>query len=212
MDPTSTAEGAGPLYETTSFEARLALTPAEWGAAPASSLHGILQGKLQREHEGRCNATGYVRPGSVSLMERSVGAAEQGRFTGNFVFVVRACADVLRPHPGKRLPVRIVRVNRMGAYGVFEEAVRVLLPRDMHEMQGLGLDGLREGDVVSVRLLRSRFQTHDTFILAVGLLEAEAVQVDDQVDQPQFAPNTSPCTAYMATVAPSRPSFTVGVV
>ena len=160
-----------PLYEQHAFEARLALTPTEWGTESAASLQGMLQAKLQRLHEGRCNAVGYVRPGSVLLMHRSVGAAEHGRFTGNFVFVVRATAEVLRPEPGKRLPVRIVRVNRMGAYAVFEEALRVLLPREMHEMHDIQVDELREGDVVMVRLLRSRFQTNDAFILAVGMLD-----------------------------------------
>jgi hypothetical protein len=56
----------------------------------------------------------------------------------------------------------------MGAYAVFDEAMRILLPRDLH-IGNEEFDKLVPDDVVTVNVLRSRFQTNDPFISSVGL-------------------------------------------
>jgi hypothetical protein len=57
----------------------------------------------------------------------------------------------------------------MGTYAVFEEAIRVLLPRDTH-LGNTEFDSIKEGTTIKVRIDRSRFQTNDPFIMAVGSL------------------------------------------
>jgi hypothetical protein len=79
----------------------------------------------------------------------------------------------LYPTAGSELPVMIIKVRKMGAYGHYDDAIRVLLPRDMH-VGNKEFDEIKEGDVVRVRLERSRFQANDPFIMAVGTLLSEA--------------------------------------
>jgi hypothetical protein len=61
----------------------------------------------------------------------------------------------------------------MGAYVVFDEAMRVLLPRDLH-LGNETFDSLNTDDLVVVNILRSRFQTNDPFISSVGLFISRA--------------------------------------
>ena len=98
-----------------------------------------------------------------------MGVAENGRFTGNFVYDCKFKCDVLYPTVGLKIGVDVIKVNQMGAYAIYEEAIRVLLPRDFH-LGNQAFDALKEGDKVQVVLDRSRFQAKDPFIMAVGHL------------------------------------------
>ena len=161
------------MFQIMYLDARVALTPAEMNLlTDQASIKSMLETKLRELHEGKCNANGFVKPGSLKLLGRSMGAAENGRFTGNLIFDCKISCDVLYPTVGSVLKTNVIKVNRMGAYTVFEDAIRILLPRDLH-IGSEAFDAIKEGDTVEIKLDRSRFQTNDAFIMAVGRL-AEA--------------------------------------
>ena len=164
------------MYHTVYLDERVSLSPVELNdIRAADDVKGILITKLRERHEGKCNANGHVRPGSMELLARSVGLAENGRFTGNLLYDCKVKCDILYPTTETPMDVTVIKVNKMGAYAVFEEAIRVLLPRDMH-LGNAEFDAIQEGNVLKIVLERSRFQTNDPFITAVGrLLPAEAV-------------------------------------
>ena len=146
------------------------MTPAEMNLLTSvDSINELLEHKLREIHEEKCNANGYVRPDSIKLLGRSMGVAENGRFTGNFVYDCKFKCDVFYPTVGLKIGVDVIKVNQMGAYAIYEEAIRVLLPRDFH-LGNQAFDALKEGDKVQVVLDRSRFQAKDPFIMAVGHL------------------------------------------
>ena len=158
------------MYTTMFIDERIALVPTELNIVTSvDGIRELLESKLREKHEGRCNANGYVRPGSIKLLGRSMGAAENGRFTGNMIFDCKISCEVLYPVTGAEMDVRVIKVNKMGAYAVYEEAIRVLLPRDLH-VGNTEFDGIREGQTIRVVLDRSRFQTMDPYIMAVGHL------------------------------------------
>ncbi len=158
------------MYHTVFLDERIALTPSELNAiSSADTVKEILLTKLKDKHEGKCNANGYVRPGSVEILGRSMGVAENGRFTGNLMFDCKIQCDVLYPTAGSEFDARVIKVNKMGAYAHLDEAIRILLPRDLH-VGNKAFDEIDEGNVVRVRLERSRFQANDLYIMAVGML------------------------------------------
>jgi DNA-directed RNA polymerase subunit E'/Rpb7 len=97
-----------------------------------------------------------------------MGIAENGRFTGNWIYYVKTQCKVFHPETNSPVTCKVIKVNKMGAYVVFDEAMRVLLPRDIHTGNET-FDALEPDDTVVVNILRSRFQTNDPFISAVGL-------------------------------------------
>lgn len=160
------------MYSTIFLDERVALTPGELNLIRSTDdLRNIIQTKLREKHEGKCNANGYVRPGSIELLARSIGVAENGTFTGNIIYDCKLKCDVLYPTASSIVEVKVIKMNKMGAYAVYDEAIRILLPRDLH----VGNDEfakIMEGDNVRVSIERSRFQTNDPFIMAVGKLAA----------------------------------------
>jgi DNA-directed RNA polymerase subunit E'/Rpb7 len=172
------------MYTTIYLDERVAINPSELNTVKtAEDVRDRLETKLKEIHEGKCNSNGYVRPGSLKLLAKSLGKAENGRFTGHWVYDCKASCEVLYPTVGSVLSCMIMKVNKMGVYATFEEAIRVLLPRDLH-VGDETFDSLQEGQTIQVRLDRSRFQTKDAFIMAVGkllLLESNPRKKDEQV-------------------------------
>ncbi len=167
------------IYQTMYVDERVSLSPSEMNlVTDAASIQSILETKLRESHEGKCNANGFVRPGSLKLLARSMGAAENGRFTGNLIFDCKLSCEILYPTAGYVLKARVIKVNRMGAYAIFDDAIRILLPRDLH----IGVDAfdkIQEGNTISVVIDRSRFQTNDPFIMAVGRMEDVSATIEE---------------------------------
>ena len=111
-----------------------------------------------------------------------MGLIKAGEFTGNTIFQCRVSCKIYIPVANSVLKVIIRMINEMGAYSVLagegeEDAMRILLPRDMHRGDTI-FDSLAIGQVVSVKLLLSRFQTNDDYINGVATLHAEESKKD----------------------------------
>ena len=169
---------ADSMYHTMYLDMRSALTPKDVNEA-ASMEDGftkLLESRLKNMLERKCNVNGYVRAGSVEVQQRSMGVAENGRFTGNWVYDCKFKCQVLYPTAGTHVKATVLKVNKMGVYAIFEDAdvrdevmIRILLPRDIH-LGNEEFDRIEEGDKLVISLERSKFQTNDLFIVSVGRL------------------------------------------
>jgi hypothetical protein len=169
------------MYHTIYLDERIALTPSEMNLVQKTDdVKDLLVTKLKERHESKCNSNGYVKPNSIDLVARSAGAAENGRYTGNFVYDCKMKCDVLYPQGGMVMNVLVIKVTKMGVYAVFEEAIRILIPRDIH-IGNTEFDNIKEGDIITVRLERSEIKTNAPFIMAVGkLISVSAEQTNEE--------------------------------
>ena len=170
------------MYHTIYSDERVALTPEELNDVHSrDDINGKLLQKLVDLHSSKCNANGYVKPNSIELVARSAGAAENGRFTGNFVYDCKMKCDVLYPKGGMVMNVQVIKVTKMGLYAVFEEAIRFLIPRDIH-IGNKRFDSIREGEVIKVRLERSEIKANGEYITAIGKIVGDDGEDDDEED------------------------------
>jgi DNA-directed RNA polymerase subunit E'/Rpb7 len=163
------------VFKPVFIDQRVALTPLEFREA-ASDIDGFLLAKMKKDLDGQCCIHGYVREGSMQIVARSMGQAEHGRFTGDFLYYCKIRIDCLTLHEGQVVEGQVIKANKMGAYALLTEgeqtleAVRVLLPREFH-VGSAEFDGLEPGTRIRMKILRSRFQKNDAFIQAAGTLE-----------------------------------------
>lgn len=163
------------IFKPVYLDQRVSLGPTEFRDA-ATDIDKFLVKKLRERLEGQCCTHGYVRPGSTQILARSMGQAEHCRFTGDFVYQCKVKVMCLLPEAGQLLDAQVLKVNKLGAYvlvvddGRVQEAMRILLPRDLH-LGNSEFDELTPEQIVRIKLLRSRFQANDAFIQAVGLYE-----------------------------------------
>ena len=151
------------------FEEQVSLTPKDL-RGEITSIDAILEEKLRGRLEGRCSRHGFVAPNSVKILSRSMGMVEKVRFTGNVLFHVQAEGKVLNPADGTVLVGEVIRKNKMGLYVNYEDAIRVIVPRDLN-IGNDEFEAVEVGEMVSVEIKKSRFQVNDEYILSVGLFQ-----------------------------------------
>ena len=163
------------------IDERVALTATEFNLIKTpEEIKLLLEQKLKEKYEGRCHTSGYIQPGSLKLLGKSMGIFEHGRFTGNVIYDCRASCNIYVPIAKTILKVKIItKINEAGAYAILinegeEQAMRILISREMH-LGDVVFDTLELGMVVSVELLRTKFKTNDTYITGLAILHTEEV-------------------------------------
>ena len=136
-------------------------------------MDAILINKLKERLEQRCSPHGYVLPGTLELLTRSAGMVDSGRFSGDWAFLVKAKGSVLHPPEGTMVEVEILKNNKMGIYAEYENAIRIMVPRDLH-LGDEEFDQLKVGERIRVEIQKSRFQLKDPFIVSVGVYRGRA--------------------------------------
>jgi len=152
---------------TAVFEEQVSLNPRDI-RGKIKSIDTILEGKLRTRLEGKCSRHGFVVSDTVKILSRSMGSLERGRFTGNIVFHVQAEGRVLNPPDKTMLDGEVIRKNKMGLYVNYNDAIRIIVPRDAN----IGKDefeSVEVGETITVEIKKSRFQVNDPYVLSVGL-------------------------------------------
>ena len=155
------------MESTVFFEKKVSITPKDLNRVKTEQIDDILLQKAIQMIENKCSEQGFVLPGSVSLLSRSVGYFEAARFTGDSNYYVKLQARVLYPVDGVRLYGEVIRKNKMGLYVNYNNAIHVQIPRDLH-IGDEEFDKVEIGQYVLVELKRSKFAINDTFILSSG--------------------------------------------
>ena len=163
----STYYRLGTMETEAFFQEKVYLTPKDL-RNDIESIDDILVLKLKERLEQRCSPHGYVLPGTLEILTRSTGMVDSGRFSGDWAFLVKAKGSVLNPPEGSLVEVEVLKSNKMGVYAVYENAIRLMVPRDLH-LGDEEFDALKVGDRIKVEIQKSRFQLRDQFIVSVGV-------------------------------------------
>ena len=169
------------MESTVFFEKKVSITPKELNRVKTEPIDDILLQKAIQMIENKCSEQGFVLPGSVSLLSRSVGYFEAARFTGDSNYYVKLQARVLYPVDGVHLYGEVIRKNKMGLYVNYNNAIHVQVPRDLH-IGDEEFDKVEIGQYVLVELKRSKFAINDAFILSSGKYISKNKEQDKESD------------------------------
>ena len=148
------------------FEEKLALNPNEL-RNDITSFDTLLMEKLTKQLEGKCSKHGFVIPGSLELLSRSLGYSEKGRFTSDFLYYIKAQGKVYNPPDGTVVEGEVSRKSKAGLYVVIEDAVHIMIVRDLH-IGNEEFDSIELGERIRIEIKKSRFQVNDPNILSIG--------------------------------------------
>jgi DNA-directed RNA polymerase subunit E'/Rpb7 len=148
------------------FEEKVALSPKDM-TNEVLSFDDILMRKMRRQIEGKCTKHGFLIPNSLKLLSRSYGYMEKGTFTADCMYYIKAQGRVYNPPNGTVVEGEVVRKSKAGLYIVIENAVHVMVVRDLH-IGNKEFDSVELGDRIRVEIKKSRFQINDPHILSIG--------------------------------------------
>jgi DNA-directed RNA polymerase subunit E'/Rpb7 len=176
------------------FERKVGITPTDFNKITKTvTIDDIVIEKVRSELEGRCSQHGWVIPGTLRTLSRSMCQNEAGRFTGAMVSWVQIEGEVYYPTDNMLISGEVLKKNKMGMFVTYENAVQVIVPRDLH-IGDDEYDAVEVGQFVEIIIKKSRFQVTDPYILSVG--EFQRV-----IERPAEA-----AVATVATVATDAPS------
>ena len=182
------------MEATAFFEKKVSLNAKDLNkVGRTAKMDDLIMDKLRELLEDKCSEHGFVLPGTLSLVSRSMGYFEPGRFTGDAVYYVKASGQVLYPADGVRVIGEVLRKNKMGLYAVYRNALRIQLPRDLHMEGDIAdqFDSIQIGDTIEIELKKSLFHVNDPNILTNGLFIAKkepgAQVVEEKVEEAEEA-------------------------
>jgi DNA-directed RNA polymerase subunit E'/Rpb7 len=156
------------MESTAFFEQKVALTPKNFNQIASNGIEELILEKVKEKLEDKCSIHGFVLPGTLKMISRSMGYFEPARFTGDAIYYVKAEGRVLYPADGVRVIGEVIRKNKMGLYVIHRDAIRVQVARDLH-IGNEEFEDVQIGDSVEIELKKSKFQVNDPFILASGV-------------------------------------------
>ena len=156
------------MESTAFFEKKISLNPSDFNEMKTVSVDDLLTKKAKETMEGKCSEQGFVLPGSVELLSRSMGYFESARFTGDAIYYLKLKGQVVYPVDGIKVSGTVIRKNKMGLYINYKDAIRIQVPRDLH-LDLPEFEDIQVGETVEVELKRSKFAIHDAYILASGM-------------------------------------------
>lgn len=160
------------------FEEQISLTPDDL-SKQITSINDILLKKLKQRLENKCSKHGYVLENSLKILSRSIGKATLGRYVGDYSFYIQVQGNVINPPDGVILEGEVIRKNKMGIYINYKNAVKVIVPRDLH-IGNESFDAIEVGNTISVEIKKSRFQVNDDSILSVGIFADNKQNQEDE--------------------------------
>jgi DNA-directed RNA polymerase subunit E'/Rpb7 len=148
------------------FQEKVALAPIDL-RSDITSFDEILLNKLKKQLEGKCSKNGFVIPGSLELLSRSMGFCEKGRGTSDFLYYIKARGKVYNPPDGLVVEGEVMLKNKMGCYVILDNAIRIMIPRDLH-IGNEEFDTIELNDRIRIEIKKSQFRANSTHILSIG--------------------------------------------
>ncbi len=133
-----------------------------------SNLINIIQKKISKKYEGKCSKEGYIKRGSIEIVTYSSGVLQDN----SVVFDVSFECLICRPVEGMRIKCKIDNITKAGiraSYNNVESPVTIFLARD-HYANNPIFTNLNEDDIISVKVIGTRFELNDTNIYAIAEL------------------------------------------
>jgi len=177
------------MEQTVLFEQKVYLSPKDINRVAKESIDSILLNHLRTKLENKCSQHGFVISGSLEIISRSMGQLENGTYTGNIVYHVQTQGRVYNPANGTRITGTVLRRNKMGLYVIYKDAIRILVPRDLH-IGNQAFEAIEPDQSITIEIRKSRFQIHDPFILSIGVYVGSGTDSIEPTSVP--APSVKP--------------------
>jgi DNA-directed RNA polymerase subunit E'/Rpb7 len=133
------------------------------------NIRDVLERHLANEHEGKCNAEGYVRPRSTQLLAYSSGdLTDHAAVAFEAMYEYQAC----NPVEGMLINCVVQNVTQAGlqAHIVPEPSpVIVFVSRD-HHYSNPRFPKIKAGDEIVVRVIGQHFELNDPVVSVIGEL------------------------------------------
>ena len=146
---------------------------------PITSIGKNLKEKISKnlsiKLEGKCNKNGYIKNGSVRIVNYSTGLL----VNGNIKFKIIYEAYVCNPVEGHLIECNVTNVTKAGIKAEVADGndvpLVIFIARDHHHQDKEFLS-IKENDNIIARVIGTRYELNDTYIAIIGELVKQRKQ------------------------------------
>lgn len=142
-------------------------------SAIGSNIKDVLENELKDRYEGKCIREGFVRPGTIKVLQYSSGVCR-----GNdIVFEIVYQAFICFPVEGTRIAIEITNITKAGIRGKSRDdlsPIDVFVARD-HHINESEFNNYSIGETVYVEIIGHRFEINDPTISVIAELAKSSV-------------------------------------
>jgi DNA-directed RNA polymerase subunit E'/Rpb7 len=129
-----------------------------------------LERKIQFEITGKCINEGYIKPGSINIINYSSGIVNYNFVEFKVIFECMACLPV----EGMLVECVCKTITKAGIHAqVMDEdgnmPITMFIARDHHHLDNR-FNEVKEGDIITSKVIGVRYELHDSYICAIGNL------------------------------------------
>jgi len=129
-----------------------------------------LERKIQFEITGKCINEGYIKPGSINIINYSSGIVNSNFVEFKVIFECMACLPV----EGMLVECVCKTITKAGIHAqVIDEdgnmPITMFIARDHHHLDNR-FNEVKEGDIITSKVIGVRYELHDSYICAIGNL------------------------------------------
>ena len=134
-----------------------------------SNLNSVIQELLSQKYEGKCIKEGYIKKGSINVINYSSGTLK----SNNVIFTVSFECLICRPVEGLKIKCTVVNVTKAGIRASYSQSLEspliIYVARD-HYYNDPTFTKIKEDDLINVKVIGTRYELNDKHIYLIGEL------------------------------------------
>lgn len=138
--------------------------------------------------ENKCTKHGYIKEGSIKLVDLSLGLVEHSTLQGSVLYTVKYKALVCNPIIKSIIVAKIDNTNQFGLLCSVKSGensvIDIIVPKNsISVVSEIDLDSLKIGDTVSIRLLGKKFHINDKKLSGIGTIISTTANASIQLEE-----------------------------
>lgn len=157
------------VYNRTLLSRKIHLGVSDVG----SNVKQNLEGRLAHQLEGKCIVEGFIRPGSIRILNYSNGTINNEYIEFQTTFECMVCFPV----EGNTIQCISKTITKAGIHGEVSDEdgnipINVFIARDHHHNDKY-FQNIRENQLIQTDVIGVRFELNDPYICIIGELKKE---------------------------------------
>jgi len=132
------------------------------------NIDQYIENYLKLKLEGLCVDEGYIKPGTVKILKKSIGMLLGSRFTGDITYDIAYTAQLCNPVVGNIIECKVKFINKLGLLGN-NGPITIIIGKQFHSNEN-DLNKINENDIVKVEVIAKKFYLNDNEIKIIAKL------------------------------------------
>lgn len=149
------------IYFNNIVKKKIIISPKHMG-----NIDNYIESYLKNNYEGKCIAEGYVKPDTIKIVRRSIGAITGSRFSGDVTYMIEYSAEICNPVIGNVIECKVKNINKLGLL-CNNGPITVIVGKKFHDNLE-DINKIKEGDSINVEIIAKKIQLNKEEIQVVG--------------------------------------------